>query len=494
MVDFRFDIRPLFPEAIVRVTSNLLPHTFRGDRRQCLDATSKMSEIIDRLGELSATSQGLSKPVTTAQRLRMSENQTIYLLADTEAGHNGAVTGLLKVGNKDLYLFDETGQTRKVERAPSILDFYVHESRQRAGLGKRMFETMLREENWTPLKCSVDRPSEKLLAFFGKHYGLVRTIPQSNNFVLYEGYFNEANSSNGHAHEQSPQETKNGLHITNSPNTQLFGATYLGEDVNHRRRGSQQQKQNSSNVLLQQITQISPNGRYGARHPTCTMAEIISGISKCSTKGGGAGSGESSSGNGDGNNIAEMMTAQMDLHHLEDEQQAHGHMNTKRMDLQEVADQEEAHFIRFGLQPSMEEPQTQFEPEPEPITPPSPPPKTHTPTPPSVRSPEVAESIIGENRRPAAFQLSKQHTGMKNRSFGVGMAVMPSSKMEFDQEEREDFGVVKINRPPGHDAHSPGHDNTDAVSTVSSGGGGGGGGHLTNEGYNDLKFYHNRLW
>ncbi|XP_015042475.2 alpha-tubulin N-acetyltransferase 1 isoform X1 [Drosophila pseudoobscura] len=476
MADFRFDIRPLFPEPIVRVTSNLLPHTFRGDRRQCLDATSKMSEIIDRLGELSATSQGLSKPVTTAQRLRMSENQTIYLLADTEAGHNGAVTGLLKVGNKDLYLFDEAGQTRKVERAPSILDFYVHESRQRTGLGKRLFETMLREENWTPLKCSVDRPSEKLLAFFGKHYGLVRTIPQSNNFVLYEGYFNEANSSSGHAHAQSSQEAKNELHITNSPNTQLFGATYLGEEVNHRRHGSQQQKQ-TPNVLLQQITQISPNGRYGARHPTCTMAEIISGISKVSTKGaGGTGNGESSSGgHADGNNIAEEMTAQMDLHHLEDQQQAHGHMNTKRMDLQEVADQEEAHFIRYGLPPQIDS-QPEFEPEPEPLTPPSP--------------PEVAESIIGENRRPAGFHLSKQHTGMKNRSSGVGMAVMPTSKMEFNQEEREDFGVVKINRPPGHNGHSLGHDNTDAVSTVSSGNGG----HLTNEGYNDLKFYHNRLW
>ncbi|XP_022221462.1 alpha-tubulin N-acetyltransferase 1 isoform X2 [Drosophila obscura] len=397
MVDFRFDIKPLFPEAIVRVTSNLLPHNFRGDRRQCLDATSKISEIIDSMGQLSATSQGLSKPVTTAQRLRMSENQTIYLLADPEAGHNGAVTGLLKVGKKDLYLFDETGQTRKVERAPSILDFYVHESRQRAGLGKRLFETMLREENWTPLKCSVDRPSEKLLAFFGKHYGLVRTIPQSNNFVLYEGYFNESNSSKGHAHAQSPQEAKNGQHITNS-------------------------------------------------------------------------------GNGDGNHVAEMMTAQMDLHHLEDEQQAHGHMNTKRMDLQDVVDQEEAHFIRFGMQPQMEEPQAEFEPEREPITPPS---------------PEVAESIIGENRRPAAFHLSKQHTGMKNRSSGVGMAVMPSSKMEFSQEGREDFGV-KITRPPGYEDHSPGHDNTDAESTVSSGGGGAG--HLTNEGYNDLKFYHNRLW
>ncbi|XP_033243604.1 alpha-tubulin N-acetyltransferase 1 isoform X3 [Drosophila miranda] len=180
-------------------------------------------------------------------------------------------------------------------------------------------------------------------------------------------------------------------------------------------------------------------------------------------------------GNADGNNIAEEMTAQMDLHHLEDQQQAHGHMNTKRMDLQEVADQEEAHFIRYGLPPQMDS-QPEFEPEPEPLTPPSP--------------PEVAESIIGENRRPAGFHLSKQHTGMKNRSSGVGMAVMPTSKMEFNQEEREDFGVVKINRPPGHNGHPLGHDNTDAVSTVSSGNGG----HLTNEGYNDLKFYHNRLW
>ncbi|KRK00874.1 alpha-tubulin N-acetyltransferase 1 isoform X2 [Drosophila yakuba] len=276
MVEFRFDIKPLFSQPIIKVTSNLLPHTFRGDRRQSLDATTKMSEIIDRLGQLSATSQGLSKPVTTAQRLRMSDNQTIYLLADSEAGHNGAVIGLLKVGTKDLYLFDETGQTRKVEQAPSILDFYVHESRQRAGLGKRLFQTMLNEEQWTPLKCSVDRPSEKLLAFLSKHYGLQRVIPQANNFVLYEGFFNDAASANGHGnaheHAQSPQRTQNGLHITNSPNTQLFGATYLGEDSN-RRRGSQQQT--TPNALLQQITQISPTGRYGAKRPTCSMAEII---------------------------------------------------------------------------------------------------------------------------------------------------------------------------------------------------------------------------
>lgn len=129
---------------------------------------------------------------------------------------SGAVIGLLKVGTKDLYLFDEKGQTRKMEQSPSILDFYVHESRQRAGLGKRLFETMLKEEQWTPLKCSVDRPSEKLLAFLGKHYGLLRPIPQANNFVLYEGFFNDAATSNGNrnGHAESPQRS-NGLHVTN---------------------------------------------------------------------------------------------------------------------------------------------------------------------------------------------------------------------------------------------------------------------------------------
>lgn len=46
-----------------------------------------MSEIIDRLGQLSANAQKLNTPVTTAQRLRMSENQTIYLLADINQGN-----------------------------------------------------------------------------------------------------------------------------------------------------------------------------------------------------------------------------------------------------------------------------------------------------------------------------------------------------------------------------------------------------------------------
>lgn len=96
--------------------------------------------------------------------------------------------------------------------------------------------------------------------------------------------------------------------------------------------------------------------------------------------------------------------------------------------------------------------------------------------------------VDGLHKRPKRFQHTKQHTGLKNISFNVGAAVSPTDKMEFDQEAPEDFGIVKINRPVGR---SPANaDNTDAMSTVSSMNSEG----LTEQGYFDLKFYHNRLW
>lgn len=43
------------------------------------DTTSKLSEIINDMGEASARAQGLTRPVTTAQKLRNSEH-TVYLM------------------------------------------------------------------------------------------------------------------------------------------------------------------------------------------------------------------------------------------------------------------------------------------------------------------------------------------------------------------------------------------------------------------------------
>lgn len=98
-----------------------------------------------------------------------------------------------------MYVFDGHGDTHKVDAAPCVLDFYVHESRQRYGLGKQLFEHMLESEGYKPNQLAVDRPSDKLLAFLRKHYGLERQIPQMNNFVIYDGFFElnqDANNNN----------------------------------------------------------------------------------------------------------------------------------------------------------------------------------------------------------------------------------------------------------------------------------------------------------
>ncbi|XP_036339799.1 alpha-tubulin N-acetyltransferase 2-like [Rhagoletis pomonella] len=122
------------------------------------------------------------------------------------------VVGLLKVGTKNLYLFDSLGQTKKVDNSPCILDFYVHESRQRTGLGKKLFDIMLAEENWIPVKCSVDRPSEKLLQFLKKHYGLEIIIPQANKFVLYQGFFDDDTTANSEATNEEQQQCASTQH------------------------------------------------------------------------------------------------------------------------------------------------------------------------------------------------------------------------------------------------------------------------------------------
>lgn len=110
-MEFRFNVNSLFKNAnVVKVTPNLTPYGFNGDRRQLMyagfipstlcsqqsqvikqicvcfvcfhrDMTTKMTEIINSMGEASARAQGLNKAVTTSQKLRNSD-QMVYLLTD----------------------------------------------------------------------------------------------------------------------------------------------------------------------------------------------------------------------------------------------------------------------------------------------------------------------------------------------------------------------------------------------------------------------------
>lgn len=86
--------------------------------------------------------------MTTARKFRSSEHR-LYIVKNPNDHRNSSIVGILKVGCKHLYIYDSQGRVH--ERTPlCILDFYVHESKQRLGFGKRLFDTMLevrRDEN-----------------------------------------------------------------------------------------------------------------------------------------------------------------------------------------------------------------------------------------------------------------------------------------------------------------------------------------------------------
>ena len=54
----------------------------------------------------------------------------------------GTLVGLLKIGRKKLYIFDKPGKHHELTPI-CVLDFYVHESMQRNGCGRILYEHML---------------------------------------------------------------------------------------------------------------------------------------------------------------------------------------------------------------------------------------------------------------------------------------------------------------------------------------------------------------
>lgn len=50
--------------------------------RSFRDATAYVAEVINTIGQASASAQGLNQPVTTSDRLRSSDDQVIYVLTE----------------------------------------------------------------------------------------------------------------------------------------------------------------------------------------------------------------------------------------------------------------------------------------------------------------------------------------------------------------------------------------------------------------------------
>ena len=81
--------------------------------------------------------QGLGTIITTSSKFFLSDNHRLYLKVE-----RNRVLGLLKVGIKNLFIRGCMGTYQEIKPL-CVLDFYVHESVQRLGIGKELFEKML---------------------------------------------------------------------------------------------------------------------------------------------------------------------------------------------------------------------------------------------------------------------------------------------------------------------------------------------------------------
>uniref|UniRef100_A0A7N5P2H5 Alpha-tubulin N-acetyltransferase 1 n=1 Tax=Ailuropoda melanoleuca TaxID=9646 RepID=A0A7N5P2H5_AILME len=190
-MEFSFDVDALLPERITVLDQHLRPPARRpGTTTPArVDLQQQIMTIVDELGKASAKAQHLPAPITSASRMQ-SNRHVMYVLKDTSArpAGKGAIIGFLKVGYKKLFVLDDREAHNEVEPL-CILDFYVHESLQRHGHGRELFHYMLQKERVEPHQLAIDRPSQKLLKFLNKHYNLETTVPQVNNFVIFEGFF-----------------------------------------------------------------------------------------------------------------------------------------------------------------------------------------------------------------------------------------------------------------------------------------------------------------
>uniref|UniRef100_UPI0037E7D761 alpha-tubulin N-acetyltransferase 1 isoform X1 n=1 Tax=Semicossyphus pulcher TaxID=241346 RepID=UPI0037E7D761 len=184
-MEFPFDINQLFSERV-----SILDQTLVAGRKSAgrPDLQAHIATVIDELGRASAKAQQLTAPITSASKLQTQRHQ-LYLLKDAESnGGRGVVVGFLKVGYKKLFLLDRQGA--HIEAEPlCVLDFYISENLQRHGYGLELFDFMLQHKNLEPVLMAYDRPSPKFLSFLAKQYCLTQSVPQVNNFVVFEGFF-----------------------------------------------------------------------------------------------------------------------------------------------------------------------------------------------------------------------------------------------------------------------------------------------------------------
>ena len=215
-----------------------------------------VKEILNSMGEASSRAQKLNTTITSAHKFFIS-NHRIFIKAE-----QNKVLGFIKVGNKKLFLRDRNYNYHEVN-ALCVLDFYVHESTQRRGIGKQLFDYMLKFEKKIPTELAYDRPSPKLLSFLRKYFGLNDFIQQNNNYVVFDEFFSIIPSSNNNVtyDNDTNRAIKN---LTNlNDNRGILDNSNNFDNINNNNYRNNNNYENSNNNNLQNINNNNENNlRY----------------------------------------------------------------------------------------------------------------------------------------------------------------------------------------------------------------------------------------
>ncbi|XP_029347133.1 alpha-tubulin N-acetyltransferase 1 [Acyrthosiphon pisum] len=228
-MEFNFNIGKVATDEVLKINNTL---TVEGHEEND-DLKNIMRLIIDEMGKASAVSQEFKVPITSANRL-VNSDHVIYMMTEHKKPGHFAVVGFLKMGWKKLFLYDKQA-SRSEARVYCLLDFYIHESKQRKGYGIRLIQCMLQDIGLEAKHLAIDKPTDKLLQFMWKHFQLSKLVNQENNFVIFEEFF----------HNSSIAEKKN-----NRDNTGNRAVAYKSQPM---------------------------FGRHGAHKHHDSMAEIIQG-------------------------------------------------------------------------------------------------------------------------------------------------------------------------------------------------------------------------
>uniref|UniRef100_A0A7E4VMF2 Alpha-tubulin N-acetyltransferase n=1 Tax=Panagrellus redivivus TaxID=6233 RepID=A0A7E4VMF2_PANRE len=190
MVEVEGNLSPVLGSSLVRLD---------GMRLKQLQS-EKVYTAIDQLSRLSADTVHLRTPLTSCERLVQSDNVLYLSWEYDEEKDVSRLLGYLKVGRKKLFLYDRQMVTYEGEFL-SLLDFYVHFHYQRKGIGRALFDMMLKNERVLPYQVALDNPTVTLLAFMGKTYDLTEPIWQNTNFVVFNQLFESVSKDEDKAPE-----------------------------------------------------------------------------------------------------------------------------------------------------------------------------------------------------------------------------------------------------------------------------------------------------